>query len=263
MPSTAIRSYMICTAPRSGSTLLCKLLAATNVAGKPGSHFHVPSLDGWLADYDLNETDFATREDALRAIFEAADARGRGDTDIFGLRMQRESFDYFMQQLERLWPGRRSDVERIEAAFGPTLFLHLSRPDRLDQAISLLRAEQTGLWHRWSDGTELERTAPPQDACYDGEAIAHHMNELSVFDEAWERWFERQALQPFRISYDVLSDDPQKVLAEVLSSLGLDPSIARSIETPTARLADAESRQWRARFEADGGLTAFIRQRNL
>ncbi|WP_136658353.1 Stf0 family sulfotransferase [Nitratireductor sp. XY-223] len=253
MPSRAFRSYMICTAPRSGSTLLCKMLAATNVAGRPGSHFHDPSLDGWLAAYDLNEVDFTSRRDALRAVFDAACALGRGDTDVFGLRMQRGSFNHFMQQLEVLLPGRMRDVDRIEAEFGPTLFLHLSRPDRLDQAISRLRAEQTGLWHRWADGTELERTAPSQEARYDADAIARHMVALSELDEAWERWFEREALQPVRIRYEALSDDPQTVLAEVLSSLGLDPLIARTVETPTAKLADAESHQWRKRFEAENG----------
>ncbi len=254
MPHGTIRSYMICTAPRSGSTLLCKLLAAADVAGRPESHFHVPSLDRWLATYDLDEAEFASRKDAIQAVFKAARARGRGNTDIFGLRMQRGSFDYFLQQLELLLPGRMGDVERIEAAFGPTLFIHLSRSDRLDQAISLLRAEQTGLWHRRSDGTELERTGPPRDAHYDAEAIARHMRELSVLDEAWERWFEREALQPLRVRYDVLSDDPQKVLAKILSSLRLDPSIARFVETPTAKLADAENQQWRRRFQAEGGL---------
>ena len=58
VPGRVFRSYIICTSPRSGNTLLCKLLAATNVAGVPGSHFHVPSLEGWLAAYDLHENDF-------------------------------------------------------------------------------------------------------------------------------------------------------------------------------------------------------------
>lgn len=228
------------------------MLAATNIAGYPDSHFHVPSLEGWLADYDLKATDFGSRRDALRAIFVAACTRGKGQTSLFGLRMQRDSFDHFMQQLELLLPGKMSDVERIEAAFGPTLFVHLSRPDRLGQAISRVRAEQTGLWHRRSDGTELERTAPPQEARYDAKAIAHHMAELAALDSAWERWFEREALEPLRISYDALSDDPQSVLAEFLSALDLDPTLARTVETPTAKLANAESHQWRAWFEAEG-----------
>ena len=38
-------AYVICTSPRSGSTLLCKLLVATGVAGLPASHFHEAMTD--------------------------------------------------------------------------------------------------------------------------------------------------------------------------------------------------------------------------
>ena len=161
MPTRPVQSYVICTTPRSGSTLLCELLAATGVAGRPGSHFHVPSLEGWLEDYGLNERRFSSRREALRTVLIAARTRGTGDTGVFGLRMQRGSLGYFLQQLDALHPDLTSDVERIGAAFGLTVFVHLSRPDRLGQAISRVRAEQTGLWHRRADGTELERLAPP------------------------------------------------------------------------------------------------------
>jgi len=143
----------------------------------------------------LKQTDHASKDEALRAIFKAALARGKGDTEIFGLRMQRGSFDHFMRQLDLFLPGRMSDAERIEKAFGSALYVYLSRSDRLDQAISLVRAEQTGLWHRNSDGTELERLAPAQGAQYDANAIKRHMAALAALDEAWERWFERDAIE--------------------------------------------------------------------
>lgn len=251
MTRTPFRSYMICTVPRSGSTLLCGLLAATGVAGDPDSHFHAPSLAGWLTDHDLNRTDYATDRDAVRAVFDAALARGKGETDVFGLRMQRGSFDHFLTQLERLVPGRMRDGARIEAAFGPTLYVHLSRPDRLDQAISRVRAEQSGLWHRNADGSELERLAPPQDARYDAAAIAQHMAAHEALDAAWERWFRAEGIEPLRLTYDALSKDPRGVLAQVLSALHLDPARARSVAPPTARLADAMSREWRCRFERE------------
>jgi trehalose 2-sulfotransferase len=255
MSDQPIQAYMICTAPRSGSTLLCKLLAGTGVSGEPGSHFHDPSLDEWLDDYDLTASDFATRQDALRAVIKAAIARGKGHTDIFGLRMQRGSFDYFMQQLDLLFPGRSNDVDRIESAFGRTLFVHLSRPDRLDQAISRVRAQQSGLWHRWADGSELERLSPPEETRFDAEAIRYHMAELAALDAAWEAWFEQEKLSPLRISYDALAENPQAVLAQVLGALHLDPAPARSVTTPTAKLADATSREWRARFESEIGVS--------
>ncbi len=248
-PSTA--SYVICTTPRSGSTLLCKLLEATNIAGRPGSHFHTPSFERWLAVYDLDEADFGSRRAALDAVVNAAIARGKGGASIFGLRMQRGSFAYFMEQLALVASGQMADVARIEAVFGPTFFIHLTRPDRLGQAISLVRAEQSGLWHRRADGTELERAAPPKESQYDAAAIAHQIEKLTALDDAWERWFDQQGLQPLRISYDALSDDPQRVLADVLSALQLDPEKAKHVAPPTAKLADAHSREWRELFEAE------------
>lgn len=242
---------MICTAPRSGSTLLCNLLAATTVAGDPDSHFHEPSLDKWLAEYDLQAMNFKTRFAALGMVFKAAIKCGKGDTDVFGLRMQRHSFGYFMQQLEQLYPAKLSDLERIQDAFGPTLFVHLSRTSKLDQAISLVRAEQTGLWHRRFDGTELERLAPSRDQGYDAEAIRFHMAELVSFDEAWEAWFAQEKLTPLKISYDDLAKDPQAVLAQVLCALNLAATLADAVATPTAKLADATSRNWKDQFEKE------------
>jgi len=242
------QSYIICTTPRSGSTLLCKMLAATDCAGVPESHFHVPSVERWLAAYRLDGSAFASRRDALAAIFQAAIVRGKGTTNLFGLRMQRGSFEYFARQLEALVPGGMSDVERIEAVFGRTLFIHLSRPDRLDQAISRLRAEQTGLWHLRSDGTELERRAPHKAERFDAPAIALQMKELAELDDAWIRWFDQEAIEPLKISYPELSNDPQTELSRVLTALGLNPVLAEGVEVPTAKLADAESLIWRERF---------------
>ncbi len=227
------------------------MLAATKMAGQPESHFHVPSFERWLSVYGLNDAGFTSRRDALGAVFAAAITQGMGSSDIFGLRMQRGSFDFFMKQLALLSPGPKSDVERMESVFGPTVFVHLCRSDRLDQAISLVRAEQSGLWHRNSDGSELERLSPPKEPHYDAKAIAHQMNEFAALDKAWERWFEQESLNPLRICYDELSDDPHMALASVLSALQLDPKQAPHVETPTAKLSDELSGAWRARFMAE------------
>ncbi|WP_417628374.1 Stf0 family sulfotransferase [Pararhodobacter aggregans] len=253
MTRQPFQSYMICIVPRSGSTLLCSLLDATGVAGVPDSHFHVPSLDGWLEEYGLKRAEFASDLDALRAAFAAAVARGKGESDLFGLRLQRGSFGFFLAQLKRLFPGPMSDRARLEAAFGPMLFIHLSRPDRLSQAISRLRAEQTGLWHRNADGSERERLAPPQDARYDKAALIRHMALHETQDAAWERWFRQEGLTPLWLRYDALAKDPGQVLAQVLTALRLDPALALSVEPPTARLSDALSRDWRDRFERESG----------
>lgn len=253
MKQTRYRSYVICTSPRSGSTLLCSLLKETGAAGRPGSLFHTPSLEGWLNYYGLADASFGSRDEALRAVFVQARKKGTGNTDLFGLRMQRPSFAFFMEQLHHLYPGHGSDVERIEAAFGPALFVSLSREDKLAQAISLVIAEQSGLWHRAADGSELERLAAHRDPEYDRDAIARHMAALAAMDVAWAEWFEREGLTPLRIGYQELSSAPQATLARVLQALGIDPVVASRVETPTAKLADTTNREWMERFSAEDG----------
>lgn len=143
MPRLNFGSYVICTSPRSGSTVLCKLLAATRVVGNPGSLFHKQPIYAWLKYYKLETSAFPSRKATLDAFFDAAKARGRGEKDVFGLRFQRGSFAFFMDQLDFLYPDRQTDVERIKAAFGRTQFIHLTREDKLDQAISCIRAART------------------------------------------------------------------------------------------------------------------------
>ncbi|MBL1437933.1 MAG: sulfotransferase [Rhodobacteraceae bacterium] len=251
MPTPPYDSYIICTSPRSGSTLLCKLLAETGKSGNPNSHFHNPSLASWLETYGFHNSEFSTEQDALSAIFDAARTRGTANTGIFGLRMQRTSFDFFMQQTAALFPGLQGDAERIQAAFGHTLLIYLTRPNKLDQAISRVKATQTGLWHMAADGSELERQSEPKKPHYDADAISHHLAELSELDDAWKTWFKRERLKPLIISYDDLSSNPRKTLGVILNALGLKNSTAQSLIPPTKKLADEVNRIWADRFLAE------------
>jgi LPS sulfotransferase NodH len=241
-------SFIVCTSPRSGSTLLCKLLAATGKSGKPDSHFHSPSVSDWTRNYSIAAEDFHTECELLSAIFMAARDRGTGSTSMFGLRMQGHSFDYFMQKLRVLHESYACDSERIHAAFGKTLFIHLSRKDKLDQAISYVKAAQSGLWHIAADGTELERLSVHQEPVYDEKAIAHQCAKLSDMDKRWESWFIGEGLDPLRVQYNDLSDNPIGVVCEVLHRLGIDPEIARGLELPIARLADATNKSWAKKY---------------
>ncbi|MBD8877967.1 Stf0 family sulfotransferase [Roseibium polysiphoniae] len=242
-------AYVICTSPRSGSTLLCKLLSATGVAGRPGSHFHEPSLDAWLDYYGLESG--PCEMENLKAVFDAARAKGRGGTDVFGLRLQRHSFDFFQQELALLHPEAQSDRGRMEAAFGRVLFVHLTRADKLEQAISFVKAQQTGLWHKAPDGRELERLSAPREPVYDGPAIKAEHDRYEAFDRDWIEWFAAQGVDPLTITYDTLSEDPLRVLAEVLTKLGLDGDLAKDVELPVAKLADETNRDWAEHFRQE------------
>jgi LPS sulfotransferase NodH len=250
MSAPRYASLVICTTPRSGSTFLCRLLAATGRAGNPESWFHSPSFSDWLSYYDLNPAPFRDQTYALKAVFAAAIEKGTANTGVFGLRMQRGSFDHFAGQLTRLFPGPDTvtDKDRINAAFGPTLFLHLTREDKLAQAISLVRAEQSGLWHRAASGRELERLAPHRDPVYDRSTIAARRDHLKALDASWARWFRDQGICPLRVSYDTLSTDPQRVISLVTNHIWRGRPGTGPVPLPTAKLADQLSLDWARRF---------------
>ncbi|MEL6169611.1 MAG: Stf0 family sulfotransferase [Pseudomonadota bacterium] len=247
MTQPSYQSYVICTSPRSGSTLLCDLLKASGVAGRPGSHFHTPTFEGWCEAYGLTPEQ-ATEAELRPRIFAAALARGRGDTDVFGMRMQYRSLGFFRSQLAKFAPQRPTDIARIEAVFGRTRFFYLKRADKVDQAVSLVKAGQTGLWHRAPDGTEIERLSPPAEPVYDVERLQDVYEMLVAAETVWTDWFQAEGVSPVPLSYEVLSADPLGVLRDVLAAIGLDRAHADGVTPGVAKLADAVSADWAAQL---------------
>ncbi len=247
----AFDTYLICTSPRSGSTLLCHLLSDTGVCGDPESYFHEPSVASWRAFLGLPVGDEAQDRAALAEVFCAARVRAANGTPLAGVRLQRHSFDFFLQQLTHLYPGHKSDLDRLRAAFGRVLFIYLRRDNKLDQAISLIKASQTGLWHMAPDGTEIERLSPPEEPQYDAGQIAQQLAALRQAERDWEAWFTQERITPLRLRYEALADDPGRVLAGILTRLGLDPGQAKDVKPALRRLSDQTSRDWAARFEAE------------
>jgi len=249
MPHAA---YMICTTPRSGSTLLCDMLAATGVAGRPESLFYGPSLDDWMETMAVDDTGTGERE-LLGEIVASAIALGRTKTDVFALRQQLPGLAFLCEKLGDLHPDASTDRERIERTFGKIRFIHLKRANKLEQAVSHIKAQQTGLWHVAADGSDRERIGPPGELQYDAEKIRTQMEILTGYDQAWSTWFDCQGIEPLRLTYDALCDDPTAVLRQVLEALDLDPASADGIKPGIRKMADATSRDWIARFTGTDG----------
>jgi len=244
-------SYIICTSPRSGSTLLCNLLAQTTIAGYPESFFHRTSISSWLDAFELTASVNSIEADTLRIIVQAAIAKGRRDTGMFGLRLQRSSAEFLFQKLGILNPECLNDADRCHSAFGQTAFVYLTRLNKIEQAVSLVKAQQTGLWHIASNGSELERQSPPCAPVYNSDSIMARVKELTDYDRQWENWFVSERLNPVRITYEDLSEWPRKSLARVLESIGLDAGVASGIVPGVGKLANDVNHEWAARFQSE------------
>ena len=248
--------YIICGTPRTGSTLLCNLLAATKRAGNPDSFYGRKFMPAWAEEWRLPDRHTMSERDFNIAYLNAAVAAGKGRTGIFGLRLMRENLDELSEILDQVFPQLPSDRARLERAFGRILYIHLSRDDKLAQAISLVKAEQTGLWHIAPDGTEIERLAPPKDPEYDFARIKREVLELESYDAAWNSWFEAQDIEPLRIDYETLSANPAAALTGLCEALEVQPPNARDISPGVAKLADETSLNWMRRYRLEVGSVA-------
>lgn len=241
----AFRSYFLCATPRSGTTLLCDLLTETGIAGRPASYFREEDEADWARKFGLPA---AGPSDIGAAYLDAVRAHGSAGTGVFGCRIMWESLSGLLDRLGALGQGLAGDAPRIARVFGPTLYVHLTRADKVAQAVSLLRALQSGLWHRNSDGTPREGADRPQPASYDGPRLAALVEELERNDESWTSWFAANDIAPLVLGYDALVADPRSAVADILSALGLDRTPAAHVAPRTARLADDASRDWVRRF---------------
>ncbi|WP_341367866.1 Stf0 family sulfotransferase [Yoonia sp. BS5-3] len=246
------QGYLICTMPRSGSTLLCDLLSQTGVAGKPNSFFRPQSLADFAAEWDVPAPSL---DDFDQSYIDAALTHGSANTGCFGMRiMWQNNVPDFIQRLGVLFPAAQTDLDRLQAAFGPLKFIHLARRDLVAEAVSYVIADQSGLWHRNADGSELERTRPPAEPDYDFDAIHAIYEEVSVGHGNWNSWFDGQNITPLQVAYEDLAQDPNDQLRRVLHFLGCDERKADGIRPGTARLSDARNADWAARFREEAGL---------
>src|SRR5262245_7014717 len=118
-------SYIICGTPRTGSTLLCDLLAATKRAGAPDSFYGRKFMADWAKEWQLPSAETMSERDYAIAYLDAAMRAGKAGTPIFGLRLMRENLDELSALLDLIHPGLQSDKARFEKAFGKILYIHL------------------------------------------------------------------------------------------------------------------------------------------
>lgn len=221
--------------------MLCDLLTATGVAGRPGSYWRAQDVRKWAARWGVaGEPGEAAFE---RAYLAAMIREGRAGTGVFGVRLMGDDIGAATARLATALSA--GDFPELCArAFGPTLFIHLTREDRLAQAVSLVRAEQSGLWHVAADGSERQRTAPAGQLRFDAGRIAAVREALAAEDARWVALFAETGVRPVRIDYARLAAALPVVLAELLGVLGCDPGAAAGVAVQTAKMADAVSADW-------------------
>jgi trehalose 2-sulfotransferase len=229
-------SYLICATPRTGSTLLCGLLAATGIAGKPESYFRLQGeplyAESWAVpmgkDGPLDYLDYVR----------AAKVAGTTANGVFAARVMWETMGELFAKLRSARPDLLGpDREVLEQVFGPTRLVHLLRGDVVAQAVSWALAEQTGYWH------DEGGTAPPRrQPQFDFDEVDGRVKTIAEHNASWRKWFASYDIGPLLVRYEDLVADMAGTTALILGFLGLRLPPGHVIAPGTRRLADEVNR---------------------
>ncbi len=242
------KSLLVCATPRSGSTLLCALLDGTGVAGRPQEFFERLAHSGLprqpreyferVEDPKLLELLAPTDPGAPDPGDPIPQALAEGTTDngVFAAKLM---WTHLLDMAERL--GRPADAALLRERFPDPRYVHVTRRDKIAQAVSLWRAVQTRAW-RAGEVTENG------NAVYHAGAIGYLAGQLSDHDDAWRTWFAANRIEPLTIVYEELAADTSGVTSEVLDHLGVGP--AEVPEPPLRRQGDDRSERWVERYRA-------------
>jgi LPS sulfotransferase NodH len=231
--------YLICATPRTGSSLLCRLLDSTGVAGHPESWFRRQDKRGFAVRWGI--TDPPDGAFGHADYFRAAAAAGSTANGVFAARIMWGTMDEVTGHLAPLYPAHRgSRAALLSAAFGRARFVYLRRGDMVAQAVSLLRAEQTDVWFE----TAGERQEPTGQPGFDLTQVRERVRLIEDHNTAWEQWFAAEGIHPYPVLYEELDADPVRTASGVLDFLKLDLPAGREITVRHRRLADELNAQW-------------------
>lgn len=241
-----VDAYFVCAIPRTGSSLLLGLLDSTGVAGRPQAYFREPDEPLWAERWGLSPPSLD-----YTGYVRAAIAAGRSGNGVFGAKLMGGTLDELVAKLAAVHPSLAgNDAALLERTFGRTRFVHLRREDVLAQAVSWLRAEQTGTWYAGGSGEIGGAGGNGAAPRFDAGRIQELIQLIEEHNAGWERWFASSSVSPLRVTYEELDADVTGVTRRVLDFLGLALPEGRVIEPRHRRQADTLNAQWIDRFRA-------------
>jgi LPS sulfotransferase NodH len=245
-------SYLVAATQRSGSTLLCRALEDTGVAGRPEEYFLCGPPEAFPAGWTFWEDGIFARphgemdrEGYLDLVFRL----GTTPNGVFGAKLMWNNVPWV---LERLWELPRFaglDPAATLHALLPNLHvIRLTRRDRVRQAVSWARAAQDGVWVV----SDTEPAAPAIEPAYDHDLIAGLEGLLAEAERGWPQLCADLGVTPLDIVYEDLVDPAiyADTIRSALAHLGIDDEMA--IPPPrTHRQADETNHNWFQRYTTD------------
>lgn len=216
-----IKTYIIASTPRSGSTLLGEVLKQTNLAGSPHEFLH-----------DKHSKDYIQRwhTSNIQEYIQSLKSYRSTNNKIFGAKIHYHQLSNF-----------NIKNSELNTLFNNPKYIFIRRKDKLDQAISLSKALQSRQW-AISEGEKLS------DSEYSYNQIKNSLIRLDEEEKEWKTFFIKNNIKYFEIYYEDFIKDMNQYLKDILSFLDIDYTTIEKINPPIKKMRNKESKQWKERF---------------
>jgi trehalose 2-sulfotransferase len=235
----AAKSFIVLFIPRSGSNLLSTQLAEIGY-GNPVEAFHFSKNFRKRVNWGI---DFNDPHAFMKAALSYVAVGG-----VAGVKINPVQFQIFLgiarQLLGDLAP-QLNEAEITEVFFPDVKYLHIQRRKKIDQAVSLSKALQNGIWKESVDeDTEYKKYLLP--AVYDREFIECCLDVSLANDFFWTQYLRKYELPVFSIYYEDLAGDYINKMKAVYQFLGV--SKTSNITPQTRKQSTSQSNEWVTRF---------------
>jgi trehalose 2-sulfotransferase len=196
-------SYAILTTPRSGSTYLCDLLDSTKIAGYPSEHLRLATQE--LARH--------CNFDYLRLLHNLMQYRVTAN-GVFGTKF----ISHFLFELQH----RKSDFKQIFNSLDK--FILLIRKDKVAQAVSLVLAQQTDVWHIYNNhnSKNINYQSKLKNIVIN-DALLENVEQKYVFinqqEEHLKRILATCKIEPLEVFYEDIVENAELQIDQILDFL--------------------------------------------
>ena len=202
-----MKSIIICTTQRSGSTLFCKDLNLSQNLGQGGEWFYKL---GWTKALNNDHEDL---QEKLTNLLEICKTKN----DIRTIKLMGNYYQKVINNLQKLEPLKKVAFENVlDIVFQKPLYVRIYRINKVKQAISLLISRQTGVYHSF----QTENVQPDFSKIdLNIKKVNKVIREINKGELKWDIFFHKKNIKPITITYESYIDDPNYYLQKIANNL--------------------------------------------